>query len=145
MEMLRRMEAAVAGLSGATVAVRLPAKDLERARGWYRERLGLEPVEERKGGLRYVLAGTEFCLFTSTGGSDGSFTQIAFTVDDIDSVVEYLTGRGVKFEEYCMPGMTTIGGIALLEGNYPSKGTAERGAWFRDSEGNLIGVGEIVA
>lgn len=44
-----------------------------------------------------------------------------------------------------MPGLTTVEGIAAVEGNYPSKGgVGERAAWFRDSEGNLIGMGEPV-
>jgi hypothetical protein len=38
----------------------------------------------------------------------------------------------------------TVGGIADIDGNYPSKGTGERGGWFRDSEGNLIGIGQPV-
>ena len=46
------------------------------------------------------------------------------------------------FEEYDFPGLETAAGIAYVEGNYPSKGTAERGAWFRDSEGNLLAVGQ---
>jgi len=44
-----------------------------------------------------------------------------------------------------VPGLRTVDGIAEVEGNYPSKGaTGERAAWFRDSEGNLIGIGQPV-
>ena len=131
-------------LRDARVAGRLPARDLERARAWYAEKLGLEPVEERPGGLRYVLGGTEFALYASGGQSDGSFTQLAFTVGDLDETVASLRARGVAFEEYDLPGLRTDGGIAEIEGNYPSKGTGERGAWFRDSEGNMLGIGEPV-
>jgi catechol 2,3-dioxygenase-like lactoylglutathione lyase family enzyme len=131
-------------LRDATVAVRLPAQDLERARTWYRDKLGLEPVEERPGGIRYLLGGTEFCLFQSGGGSDGSFTQMALTVPNIDATVADLRSRGVVFEEYDLPGLATVDGVATVEGNYPSKGSGERAAWFRDSEGNMIGVGEPV-
>jgi hypothetical protein len=46
------------------------------------------------------------------------------------------------FEEYDLPG--TVGGIAEIEGNYPSKGTGDRAVWFRDSEGNLLGIGQPV-
>jgi hypothetical protein len=42
------------------------------------------------------------------------------------------------------PGLETKDGIADIEGNYPSKGKGERGAWFHDSEGNLIGLGQPV-
>lgn len=87
----------------------------------------------------------EFVLFRSTGASPGTFTQMAFEVDDIDAVVSELSRRGVVFEEVDVPGFRTRGGIAEIGGNYPSKGArGERGAWFRDSEGNLLGIGEPV-
>ena len=117
---------------------RLPTQDLDRARRWYSEKLGLEPSAEREGGLRYVGVSGVFCLYASTGVSDGSFTQIGFYVDDLDASVAALRERGVVFEDY------GDGGIVEIRGNYPSKGSGERAAWFRDSEGNLIGLGEIV-
>ena len=131
-------------LQNARVATRLPTKDLERARRFYSEKLGLEPVEERPGGLRYRPAGGEFVLYASSGESSGTFTQMGFDVDDVDAVIAELKRRGVVFEEVDLPGLRTVGGIADIEGNYPSKGTGERGGWFRDSEGNLLGVGQAV-
>jgi catechol 2,3-dioxygenase-like lactoylglutathione lyase family enzyme len=131
-------------LRDATVAVRLPAQDLDRAVAWYRDKLGLEPLEERDGGVRYVLGGTEFCLFASQGGADGSFTQMAFTVADLTSTVAGLRDRGVVFEEYDVPGLATVDGIARIAGNYPSKGSGELAAWFRDSEGNMLGLGQTI-
>ncbi|GHH94563.1 VOC family protein [Streptomyces capillispiralis] len=132
-------------LAGARVATRLPAQDLDRARHFYAERLGLEPVDERPGGLLYRCAGADFALFRSTGTSPGTFTQMAFEVDDLERVVSELKRRGVVFEEVDVPGFRTRDGIAEIDGNYPSKGArGERGAWFRDSEGNLLGVGEPV-
>ncbi|MFF3937441.1 VOC family protein [Streptomyces phaeofaciens] len=132
-------------LAGAHVATRLPAQDLERARRFYAERLGLEPVDERPGGLLYRCAGAEFVLYRSTGASPGTFTQMAFQVDDIETAVAELRRRGVVFEEVDVPGFRTHDGIAEVEGNYPSSGArGERGAWFRDSEGNLLGIGQPV-
>jgi catechol 2,3-dioxygenase-like lactoylglutathione lyase family enzyme len=129
-------------LLAATLAARLPAQDLDRARRWYAEKLGLEPIEERPGGLRYLVGGGEVALYTSAGRADGSFTQLAITVPDVEAAVAALRRRGVVFEEYELPGLTTVDGIADIDGNYPSKGTGERAAWFRDSEGNLLGLGE---
>jgi hypothetical protein len=63
-------------------------------------------------------------------------------VEDIEVMVRELRARGVVFEEYDVPGLKTVDGIADIEGNYPSKGSGERGAWFRDSEGNLLGIGQ---
>jgi catechol 2,3-dioxygenase-like lactoylglutathione lyase family enzyme len=133
-------------LDKGRVAARLPAQDLERARRWYSEKLGLEPVDERPGGLLYRGAnGCEFALFQSQGASPGTFTQMGFYVDDIESTVAGLKERGVVFEEVAVPGLRTVGGIADIEGAYPSTGaTGERGGWFRDSEGNMIGGGQLV-
>ena len=124
------------------MATRLPAKDLERARAWYADKLGLEPAELRPGGMRYLVGGCEFALFASAGASDGSFTQMSFEVADLRAAVVELKQRGVVFEEYDERPLRTEGGIATIEGNYPSKGKGEYGAWFRDSEGNLLGIGQ---
>jgi catechol 2,3-dioxygenase-like lactoylglutathione lyase family enzyme len=132
-------------LSDGHVAPRLPAQDLERARAFYAEKLGLDPTEERPGGLRYQLGGGEFVLFESAGAPSGEHTQMAIEVDDLESTVAELRGRGIVFEEYDFPGLSTSDGIAEIEGNYPSKGSGERGAWFRDSEGNMIGLGQPVS
>jgi catechol 2,3-dioxygenase-like lactoylglutathione lyase family enzyme len=131
-------------LERARTATRLPAQDLERARSFYSEKLCLDPVEEREGGLLYRCGGTEFALFQSAGAASGDHTQMGFEVEDIEAVVAELRGRGVVFEEYDFPGLTTSNGIAEIEGNYPSKGKGERGAWFRDSEGNMLGLGQPV-
>jgi catechol 2,3-dioxygenase-like lactoylglutathione lyase family enzyme len=131
-------------LANARLAGRLPAEDLDRARAFYAEKLGLEPVEERPGGLRYVCASGEFALFESAGGASGDHTQMGWEVDDIDATVRELRARGVVFEEYDLPGLKTVDGIAHIEGNYPSKGKGERAAWFRDSEGNMLGIGEVI-
>jgi catechol 2,3-dioxygenase-like lactoylglutathione lyase family enzyme len=129
-------------LKNGRVATRLPAQDLERARAFYADKLGLEPVEEREGGLRYVCAAGEFALFESTGTASGDHTQMGWEVEDIEATVSELRSRGVVFEEYAVPGLETADAIADIEGNYPSKGSGERGAWFRDSEGNLLGIGQ---
>ena len=129
-------------LTRGRVATRLPAQDLERARAFYADKLGLHPVEEREGGLRYVAAAGEFALFASAGAASGDHTQMGWEVEDIDATVADLRSRGVVFEEYDLPGFKTVDGIADIEGNYPSKGTGERAAWFRDSEGNMLGIGQ---
>jgi catechol 2,3-dioxygenase-like lactoylglutathione lyase family enzyme len=132
-------------LKNGRVATRLPAKDLARAEAFYADKLGLQPVERRPGGLRYQCAGGEFALFASTGAATGDHTQMGWEVDDIEETVRQLRARGVVFEEYDFPGLKTVDGIAEVAGNYPSKGgRGERGAWFRDSEGNLIGIGQPI-
>ena len=133
-------------LENARVAARLPTQDLDRARRWYSEKLGLEPAEERPGGLLYRFSNGEFALYGSAGASPGTFTQMGFEVDDLESVVTELKRRGVEFEEVDIPGLETTGGMAEVEGNYPSKGgKGERAAWFRDCEGNMLGLGQPLA
>ena len=132
-------------LKNGRVATRIPVQDLDRARRFYAEKLGLEPSEERPGGLLYRCAGGEFALFDSAGGSPGTFTQMAWDVDDIEATVAEMKARGVVFEEVDLPGLRTVDGIAEVSGNYPSKGgKGERAAWFRDSEGNMLGIGEPI-
>jgi catechol 2,3-dioxygenase-like lactoylglutathione lyase family enzyme len=130
-------------LEYSSVATRLPVQDLERARLFYAEKLGLEPAEERPGGLLYRCASGSFALFISNGASSGDFTQMAFEVTDLKAMVQALRSRGVMFEEYDLPELNTVDGIAEVSGNYPSKGgVGELAAWFKDSEGNLLGIGQ---
>src|SRR5690606_32747538 len=125
------------------VATRLPAQDLNRARSFYAEKLGLEPIEERPGGLLYRCGSGHFALFASAGSPSGNHTQMGIEVTDLRAAVQALRARGLTFEEYDLPGLKTTNGIAEVVGNYPSKGgKGELGAWFRDSEGNLLGIGQ---
>ena len=129
-------------LADGRAITKLPVQDLERARAFYQDKLGLAPVEEREGGLRYLCAAGEFHLFLSTGVSSGTFTQLGFEVEDIGVVVADLRSRGVVFEEFDLPDIEVEDGIVKVEDNYPSKGVGERGIWFRDSEGNLLALGQ---
>ena len=132
-------------LGDSKVAARIPVQDLQRARAFYAEKLGLEPSEERPGGLLYRCGEGEFALFESTGAASGDHTQMGWEVEDIEATVEWLRGRGVVYEEYDFPGLRTVNGIAEVAGNYPSKGgVGEKAAWFRDSEGNLFGIGQPI-
>jgi catechol 2,3-dioxygenase-like lactoylglutathione lyase family enzyme len=139
-------ERSEAMLEESDVAARIPAKDLQRAREFYADKLGLQPVEERPGGLRYRCGSGHFSLFQSAGGASGGHTQMAWEVDDIEATVETLRSRGVVFEEYDLPGLETVDGIAEVAGNYPSRGgVGERAAWFKDSEGNVLGLGQAMS
>lgn len=129
-------------LGDAEVATRLPCRDLDRARAFYADKLGLEPAEERPGGLLYRCGPTRFALFASAGAASGEHTQMSFEVTDLDAAVTELRRRGVTFEEVDVPGLHTVNGIAEVKGNYPSTGTGERAAWFHDSEHNLLALSQ---
>ena len=105
-------------LEGCEVATRIPVRDLKRARRFYSEKLGLEPVEERPGGLRYRGGNACFALFESAGEASGTHTQMGWEVTDIESTVAALRARGVVFEEYDLPGLRTVNGIAEIAGNF---------------------------
>jgi catechol 2,3-dioxygenase-like lactoylglutathione lyase family enzyme len=136
------MNDALGPLTSAHVVTKLPAQDLERARRFYSEVLGLEPAEERGGGLRYLCGATEFHLFESSGAASGASTQAGFEVDDIDAALSELRDRGLRFERFDIPGFDARGDVVVVPNNYPSKGTGELGAFFRDSEGNLLAIGQ---
>jgi predicted enzyme related to lactoylglutathione lyase len=125
-------------LERALVESTIPAQDLERAKAYYAEQLGLTPSSEGRIGIRYHLAdGTRFRLFRSGGKASGTHTQMALTVEDLVATVKELRSRGVQFEEYDSPRLKTTDGIADV-------GYA-KAAWLRDSEGNLIGISQPAA
>lgn len=121
-------------LDRSEVFATIPAQDLDRAKAFYADKLGLKPDEEREEGLRYVFGKGQFLLFKSSGQPSGAHTQLGFDVDDVEATVSQLRDNGVEFEEYDLPGLKTENGIAVIEG--------EKAAWFKDSEGNLLAVGE---
>jgi catechol 2,3-dioxygenase-like lactoylglutathione lyase family enzyme len=122
-------------LADSNVQATIPAQDLERAKSFYADKLGIKPAEERPEGIRYACGTSTFLLFQSSGAASGDHTQMGWDVEDLDATVDELRGRGVVFEEYDMPGFKTVNGIAEIAG--------ERGAWFKDSEGNLLALGQI--
>lgn len=124
-------------LSKYRVACALPAKDLERAKDFYKTKLGMSPDRETEADAWYECAeGTGFLVFISTGQSRGEFTQLGFEVDDVETVVQELKERGVEFEQYDFPGFKTdANGIVTTE-------DGQRGAWFKDTEGNLLSLGQ---
>lgn len=81
--------------------------------------------------------GARFLLFPTSIQERGGHTQMGFMVDDIDGEVAELRSQGVVNEEYDMPGLVTENGIATV-------GPA-RAAWFKDTEGNLLDIVQILA
>jgi catechol 2,3-dioxygenase-like lactoylglutathione lyase family enzyme len=110
----------------------IPAQDLNRARQFYAEKLGLQPESETPGGLIYRCKDSWFTLFPSRGVSTGQFTQAGWTTDNIEADVAELKARGLVFEEYDYPNLKTVNSIAVTGPG--------RAAWFKDSEGNLLGL-----
>jgi predicted enzyme related to lactoylglutathione lyase len=115
----------------------IPASDLARAKRFYEQKLGLVPKEEKAGGFLYEFAGGTACFMYSTPNAGSSRANQAYwQVDDIAREVAELRRRGVEFEEYDVPGMKSENGIVTANG--------ARVAWFRDSEGNILALVQLI-
>jgi catechol 2,3-dioxygenase-like lactoylglutathione lyase family enzyme len=112
----------------------LPVTDFDRARAFYKEKLGLTPTGPDKD-LFECGGGTAF-IIASMGSKPGGHTQMSFAVTDLPAVVKHLKSKGVVFEEYDYPTLKTVDSIATQPDF--------KGAWFKDSEGNMIGIGQRV-
>lgn len=112
----------------------LPAADLERARTFYRDKLKMEPDETHEGMMVYHIPGGVFEIYETPNAGTAQNTQMGWVTDDLDGEMSVMRGNGVVFEEYDLPGMKTVNGVAEMEGL--------RSAWFRDSEGNFICVSQ---
>jgi len=126
-------------LSTAPAATTLPAEDLKRARSFYEEKLGLdtETRDDMPEGL-FVRAGKGSLIFLyQRGRATAENTAVTFEVDDLEGTVSELRSRGVQFEEYDFPGLKTVNSIAARD--------ADKAAWFKDSEGNILCAHETLA
>jgi predicted enzyme related to lactoylglutathione lyase len=121
-------------LTRSRVDAALPAQDIDRAKAFYKDKLGLQPFEDDGLNVRYRVADdTEFTVFRTMGSPSGTHTQMAFIVQDIAGEVKDLKSKGVTFEEYDFPSLKTKNSIA--DGPDGSKA-----AWFKDSEGNMLSI-----
>ena len=120
-------------LSDQRAYATLPTADVEGLRRFYEDKLGFRPGRETAGGIYYDAGhGTLFTITRSYGRPSGSHTQLAFQVGDIRREVDELLGRGVVFEAYDLPTLKTVDGVARMP--------AGQAAWFKDPDGNLIGM-----
>src|SRR5258708_7944472 len=111
----------------------IPAKDVARARQFYEQKLGLKPKEETAGGVVYEFGEHTACfLYPTPNAGTSQASQAFWQVEDIEREVTELKARGVRFEEYDMPGAKTENGIVSAGG--------AKSAWFKDSEGNIMAL-----
>ena len=118
-------------LSRAPVMTMLPAKELERARDFYVNKLGFEAEGLAADGKFVVRAsGTKFGLIPKPEGTKAEHTAVGFEVEDVAAAIKALEARGVVFEDYDFPGFKTVGHMMVV-------GT-DKAAWFKDTEGNIL-------
>jgi predicted enzyme related to lactoylglutathione lyase len=111
----------------------LLAQDLDAARRFYHDQLGLEILVEREGAIEFRCGGsTQLAVSKSTTGTADTQTQVAWEVEDLQAELDELRSRGVKIEEYDMPGLKTTNGIAEVGFG--------RMAWIIDPGKNALGI-----
>jgi len=121
-------------LSTAPIRAYIPVSNLQRARRFYEEAVGLKPEGEYGGGVIYRCGGTEVFMYQTSNAGTSKASQAFWQVNDVEKEVAELKARGVVFEEYTMPGIPMKNGIATAGG--------AKTAWFKDSEGNIMAVSQ---
>jgi catechol 2,3-dioxygenase-like lactoylglutathione lyase family enzyme len=121
-----------------TLHASLPASDIDRARAWYSEKLGLEPIEAGPGGdLRYDTGSTQFGIYPSAFAGSNRATAAVLVVSDFDAARAELRSKGVVFEDYDFgEEFRTIDGVMETPDGFKT-------SWFKDSEGNILGLGAM--
>lgn len=124
-------------LANSAVRPTIPVTNLDRAKKFYVEALGLKPLSEGMQGMAILGAGsgTQIELY-QRGQTKADHTVATFEVDDIEQVVKSLQEEGVKFEEYDMPEIKTQNGIA-------TQGKV-KAAWFKDMDQNIICIHQVL-
>jgi predicted enzyme related to lactoylglutathione lyase len=128
-------------LSDSRVEANIPAADIDRAKAFYGDKLGLTPsAEPFPGYVRYETSGgTAFNIYQTQYAGTAGHTIAQIHVQDVEKEVGDMKARGVVFEVYDdMPGVEWRGEVAVM----PEMGKA---AWFKDSEGNILCVDEPAA
>ena len=121
-------------LANSRITTVLPVVNVERARRFYEEKLGLQDAEERPmGAVAYHLRGDSVIeLSPRPEPTKNTYTALSFEVDDVEREVRDLEGRGVRFEDSAEPDFKTENHIARVG--------PEKAAWFKDTEGNILCV-----
>ncbi len=116
------------------ITATLPASDIERARGWYKSVLGLDPTEtDEFGGMTYQAGGVEFLVYPSEYAGTNKATAGSLTATDFSAAVALLRDRGVTFQDIDLGEIATDEGVLAMP-------DGRRVAWFSDSEGNVLAL-----
>jgi len=122
-------------LSKLAIHATIPATDIDRAKKFYSDKLGFAPSSETPGGITYKCKDGWFLLYPTQFAGTAQHTLAGWETDNIEKEVAELRSRGVKFEEYNYPNLKTVNGIATMGPN--------KAAWFKDSEGNILGITQM--
>jgi catechol 2,3-dioxygenase-like lactoylglutathione lyase family enzyme len=120
-------------LGSNDVVACLAVTDMDAAKKFYGETLGLEAAMETPGGIFYKSGNSGVFVYPSQYAGSNKATAAAWNIEDVEGAVEELQGKGIEFEHYPdMPGVK-------LEGDVHVMGET-RAAWFKDPDGNILNI-----
>jgi catechol 2,3-dioxygenase-like lactoylglutathione lyase family enzyme len=125
-------------LTTSPVTTILPVVDAERARDFYTRVLGLRYAGQSGDGKHLFAIGSgTLALLQKPEGTRAEHTALSFEVADTADAVRELTSRGVVFEDYDFPNLKTVNKVCILG--------SEKAAWFKDTEGNILCVHQVIS
>ena len=120
-------------LGNADATPMIAVKDLDRARRFYEETLGLKQVEDFGEGFMLASGDTRVSVYRSEFAGTNQATALTFDVADLEREVTELKQKGVFFEHYDLPGLEPRGDLYVGEGGFKT-------AWFKDPDGNILSL-----
>jgi predicted enzyme related to lactoylglutathione lyase len=121
-------------LSDSDVYAMVPVKDIKEAEKFYSETLGLNKTDENMAGITYKCGRSRLFVYPTPMAGTAKSTVATWEVADIAKVVEELKSKDIEFEHYEFPGAEYEGDVHIMGGN--------RAAWFKDLDGNILGLSE---
>lgn len=124
-------------LQNAPVAAILPAVDLEKAEDFYSQKLGLKLTGKQVADTLMFEAGkgTMLVVYKREEKTKAEHTVAGFMVEDLEVSMDQLKAKGVVFQDYDLPGLKTVDGVAEMDG--------AKSAWFKDPEGNILAINQM--
>ncbi len=120
-------------LADSTAIATIAVKNVQRAKKFYEETLGLKPLDSGQPDvLNYETGSTKILVYKSMFAGTNKATAATWELDDVEAVVNQLKSKGVSFEHYNLPGMT-------LKGDVHVSGKM-KAAWFKDPDGNILAL-----
>ena len=110
----------------------LAVTDLDRARRFYEDTLGVSGGTEVPGGVMYRAGGVQFLVYTSAFAGTNRATALSFQLppESFDREVEHLRRRGLEFDTFALDGVSWQDGVAVGDGM--------KAVWFADPDGNIL-------
>ena len=120
-------------LGDGKAAATIPVKDIEVAKRFYNDKLGLKADTSTEDGvLIYKSGDSKVLVYQSEFAGTNKATAATWEVGDVEREVKVLKDKGIAFEHYDMPGMTR-------QGDLHTAGES-RAAWFKDPDGNILAI-----